>query len=148
MWGEITKEYTEKGTYAQTDLRAQFLDSKLQKGVEVRHFLDGLRTKREELASVGVTINEKDYQSTIIKSLPTSLANFASSQLTAARLYSSTKMIDPDTLISIIIKEAERQKAWGPMRSDHRDRDKDKDEALVAAPAGKPFHRGRGKYTR
>ena len=45
MWGKITKEYTEKGTYAQTDLRAQFLNSKLQKGVEVRHFLDGLWTK-------------------------------------------------------------------------------------------------------
>ena len=147
MWGEITKEYTEKGTYAQTDLRAQFLDSKLQKGVEVRHFLDGLWTKREELASVGVTIDEKDYQSTIIKSLPTSLVNFASSQLAATRLYSSTKTIDPDTLISIIIEEAEQQKARGPMHSDHCDCDKDKDEALAAASAGKPFHRGRGKHT-
>ena len=107
MWGEITKEYTEKGTYTQTDLHAQFLDSKLQKGVEVRHFLDGLRTKREELASISVMINEKDYWSMIIKSLPTSLANFASSQLAAVCLYSSTKMIDPDTLISIIIEEAE-----------------------------------------
>ena len=43
----------------------------------------------------------------IIKLLSTSLANFASSQLAAMRLYSSTKTIDPDTLISIIIKEAE-----------------------------------------
>ena len=34
------------------------------------------------------------------------------------------------------------------MHSDHRDRDKDKDEALAAMPAGKPFHRGRGKHTR
>ena len=107
MWGEITKEYTEKGTYTQTDLRAQFLDSKLQKGVEVHHFLNGLWTKREELASIGVTIDEKDYQSTIINLLPTSLANFASSQLAAVCLYSSTKSIDPDTLISIIIEEAE-----------------------------------------
>ena len=148
MWNEITKEYTEKGTYAQTDLRTQFLDSKLQKGVKVRHFLDGLRTKREELASVGVTINEKDYRSTIIKSLPTSLANFTSSQLAAARLYSSTKTIAPNTLISIIIEEAEHQKAWGTSRSDHRDHDKDKDEALAAAPAGKSTYRSKGKQTR
>ena len=42
MWGEITKEYTEKGTYAQMDLCAQFLNFKLQKGVEVCHFLDRL----------------------------------------------------------------------------------------------------------
>ena len=107
MWGEITKEYTEKGTYAQTDLRTQFLNSKLQKGVEVHHFLDGLQMKQEELASIGVTIDKKDYWLTIIKSLPTSLVNFASSQLAAARLYSSTKTINPDTLISIIIEEAE-----------------------------------------
>ena len=42
MWAEITKEYTEKGAYAQTDLRAQFLELKLAKGADVRQFLDGL----------------------------------------------------------------------------------------------------------
>ena len=147
MWNEITKEYTEKGTYAQMDLCAQFLDSKLQKGVEVCLFLDGLHMKQEELASVGVTIDEKDYRSTIIKSLPMSLAHFASSQLAAACLYSSTKTIAPDTLISIIIEEAEHQKAWGTSRSDHHDRDKDKDEALAAAPAGKSTYWSKGKQT-
>jgi hypothetical protein len=40
-----------------------------------------LRSKREELASVGVDIDEKDYRSTVISSLPTFLSNFASSQL-------------------------------------------------------------------
>ena len=76
-----------------------------------------------------------------------SLANFASSQLAAACLYSSTKMIAPDTLISIIIEEAERQKAWGTSRSNHCDHDKDKDEALAAAPAGKSTYRSKGKQT-
>ena len=33
------------------------------------------------------------------------------------------------------------------MCSNHHNRDKDKDEALAATPAGKPFHRGRGKHT-
>ena len=42
MWAEITKEYTEKGAYAQTDLHAQFLESKLAKGADVWQFLDGL----------------------------------------------------------------------------------------------------------
>ena len=77
-----------------------------------------------------------------------SLANFASSQLTATCLYSSTKMIAPDTLISIIIEEAERQKVQGTSCSDHRDHDKDKDEALAAAPAGKSTYRSKGKQTR
>lgn len=61
MWNEITKEYTEKGTYTQMHLCTQFLDLKLQKGGEVHHFLDRLCTKCEELASVGVVIDEKDY---------------------------------------------------------------------------------------
>ena len=42
MWAEITKEYTEKGAYAQMDLCAQFLESKLAKGADVQQFLDGL----------------------------------------------------------------------------------------------------------
>ena len=61
MWAEITKEYMEKGVYAQTDLRVQFLKLKLAKGADVRQFLDGLQMKREELVAVGVNIDEKDY---------------------------------------------------------------------------------------
>ena len=84
MWKEISKEYTEKGAYAQTDLRTQFLELRLAKGVDVCQFLDGLWTKKEELAAVGVSIDDMDFRLTIIKSLPNLLANFASSQLTAA----------------------------------------------------------------
>ena len=42
-----------------------------------REFLDGLHIKREQLAAVSVGIDEKDYISTIIGSLPFHLANFA-----------------------------------------------------------------------
>ena len=84
MWKEISKEYTEKGAYTQTDLRTQFLESKLAKGADVHQFLDGLWMKKEELAAVGVSIDDTDFRLTIIKSLPNPLANFVSSQLTAA----------------------------------------------------------------
>ena len=90
MWAEITKEYMKKGTYTQTDPCVQFLESKLAKGADIWQFLDGLQMKREELVAVGVDINEKDYRLMIIKSLPNLLANFASSQLTAARLFTVT----------------------------------------------------------
>ena len=69
-WDSIVAEYTEKGVYAQTDLRTRFLESKCPDKGNVREFLDNLRVKREELASVGVDIDEKDYRSTIISSLP------------------------------------------------------------------------------
>ena len=60
-WESIVTEYTEKGAYAQTDLRGRFLESKCLNKGNVQEFLDNLRVKREELASVGVDIDEKDY---------------------------------------------------------------------------------------
>ncbi|KAG2361726.1 hypothetical protein BDR07DRAFT_1461313 [Suillus spraguei] len=78
-------------------------------GGDVRAFLDELHAKRDELSAVGVQIEEKDYRSTIIQSLPNHLASFASGQLATARLYSITKTIDPDILISLIIEESECQ---------------------------------------
>ena len=65
-WDAITSKYTKKGAFAQTDLRTCFLKSKCPDKGNVRQFLDELRVKREELATVGVDIDEKDYCSTII----------------------------------------------------------------------------------
>ncbi|KAF8834455.1 hypothetical protein BDN67DRAFT_914980 [Paxillus ammoniavirescens] len=106
MWTEIVQEYTKKGGYAQMDLHTQFLELKLPKG-DIQQFLDSLCTKCEELASIVVVIDEKDYCLTIIKSLPDSLTNFISNQLTSSCLWSPTKTIDPDILISVIAEESE-----------------------------------------
>ncbi|KAG2041505.1 hypothetical protein BDR03DRAFT_1007316 [Suillus americanus] len=111
MWAEIVREYTEKGAYAQTDLHTKFLESKCPVRGDVRQFLDELRAKRDELSAVSIDIEEKDYRSTIIQSLPNHLAIFVSGQLTTARLYSPTKTINPDILISLIIEESERRTA-------------------------------------
>ena len=62
----------------------QFLKLKLAKGADVCQFLDGLQMKKEELATVGVSIDNMDFWSMIIKSLPNPLANFALNQLIAA----------------------------------------------------------------
>ena len=105
-WNSIVTEYTEKGAYAQTDLRQKFLELKCPAQGNVREFLDNLRVKKEELATVGVIIDDGDYCLTILSSLSTPLANFASMQLAAARMFSSEKTISPDVLISLINKEA------------------------------------------
>lgn len=57
--------------------------------------------KREELVQVGVDIDEKDYLSTIISSLPVSLLSFASAML---------KMIEPDVLLCLLMEEADQMK--------------------------------------
>ena len=142
-WDAIVTEYTEKGAYAQTDLRARFLESKCPDKGNVREFLDGLRVKREELASVGVDIDEKDYRLTIIASLPFALANFASSQLASARMYAPSKTIAPDSLISLISEEFERQKNQKSRRSG-KTKDDDKDEAMASTSSRK----GKHKYPR
>jgi hypothetical protein len=84
VWAEIVREYTEKGTYAQTNLQTKFLESKCPDKGDICTWLDSLRVQKEELAQVSVEIDEKDYHSTIILSLPIYLSGFASSQLAAA----------------------------------------------------------------
>jgi gag-polypeptide of LTR copia-type/Zinc knuckle len=134
-WDAIVHEYTEKGTFAQTEMRAKFLDLKCPDKGDAREFLDSLRTKREELATMGVDIDEKDYRSTIITSLPYSLANFASSQLASAKMYATTKTIAPDSLISLISEEADRQRSQRASRPKlpRRENDGKKDEALTVS---------------
>ncbi|KAF5329633.1 hypothetical protein D9619_009265 [Psilocybe cf. subviscida] len=135
-WEAIVAEYTEKGAYAQTDLRTKFLESKCPEKTNIREFLDNLRVKREELASVGVDIDEKDYHSVIISSLPVSLSNFASNLLASAQMFSSTKTLAPDVLISLISEESEQQKAQRSRRSG-KSKDDEKDEALSVGASSK-----------
>ena len=61
QWDMITTKYTEKGTFAQTDLHMHFLELKCSDKGNVCQFLDELQNKREELSTVGVMIDEKDY---------------------------------------------------------------------------------------
>ena len=69
-WDIITTEFTKKGTFSQTGLCMCFLELKCPEKGNVCQFLDDLRIKREELSMVGVDIDEKDYHSTIISSVP------------------------------------------------------------------------------
>ena len=88
-----------------------FLELKFPDKGNVHQFLDDLHIKREELVTVGVDVDEKNYHSTIISLLPIPLANFASNQLAFMKIYSTTKIIAPDSLISLISKEYECQRA-------------------------------------
>jgi hypothetical protein len=148
-WDAIVKEYTKKGTFAQTELHAKFLNLKCSEKANVCQFLDNLRSKREELVSVGADIDDKDYCSTISSSLPIFLSNFASSQLTAAKLYSPSKTIEPDALISIISEEFDHQKSQRarPIASGTKGSKDGDDEALAFTPGMKKKDDCRAKNT-
>jgi len=145
-WEAVVKEYTEKGAYVQTDMRAKFLASRCPEKGNVRDFLDQLRTKKEELVQVGVVISDSDYLSTIISSLPVSLSSFASAQLAAARMFAMTKTIKPDVLMSLLMEEAERQKAQQVRRAPKigKNEDETPNEALGATTNSKP-RKGKGQ---
>jgi hypothetical protein len=96
-----------------------------------REFLEGLRVKREELSQAGVVIDEKDYFSVIISSLPFSLSNFASYQLAATQF--STRKMTPDDLLSMLLEESDRQRVQFLCR---RGNGKGKDEVDEALSAG------------
>ena len=131
-WDTIVRKYTEKGVFAQMELCTCCLEMKcLDKG-DIRQYLDDLCVKQEELATLGMEIDEKNYRSTIIFSLPIHLSNFASNQLAVARLYAPTKTIDPDALISLIAEESECQHSQCIRRGNGSGKLKynDKDKAL------------------
>jgi len=93
-WDAIVVKFMEKGAYAKTDLRTMFLESGCPNKGKACEFLNGLHVKREQLAAMGVDIDEKNYISTIIGSLP-----FHLSQLTTARI--ATITLEPDQFIVI-----------------------------------------------
>jgi hypothetical protein len=97
-----------------------------------------LRVKKEELSTYGVTIEDKDYRSTVITSLPNHLSNFASNLLAGTRLYSSMKTIDPDNLIALILEESEHNMAARSRRSGMKSsKGDDEEEAISVSSNGK-----------
>jgi len=98
----------EKGNFAKTELRVNFLGLKCLERSDTREFLMDLQVKKEELANVGVNIDDKDYLSNIISFLPLSLSNFAATQLAAVKMFSMSKSIDPNVLMSLLMEEVDR----------------------------------------
>jgi hypothetical protein len=98
-------EFTAQSVYAQNDLEEAFFNMACTKGEDIRVFLTALHCKRKELAATGVWITHKEYQCTILRSLPDELAKFAV-QLLSSACYSGL-ILDTDTLINNVIEESE-----------------------------------------
>src|SRR6202522_3449770 len=140
-WEAVVKEYTVKGAYAQTEMRAKFLTSRCPERGNAKDFLRGLRLKKEELGQVGVKISDEDYSSTIISSLPNALSNFASMQMSWT-LQQTQQPMDASTLMTMLLQEAERQDLRNQKRKQTAGKAKDdeKNEALAVSterPRGK-----------
>ena len=94
--------------------------------------------------AAGVDIEGKDYQSTILSSLPISLANFASAQLAAAQMYSPTKTLDPDVLISLIGEKFDCQKIQHSCHYSGKPKDETTTKAMAVNPSSSKGKGGKG----
>ena len=139
-WEAVVREYMVKGVYAQTEIRVKFLLMRCPEKGNTKEFLRGLRLKREELVQVGVKISNEEYLSTIISSLPDPLANFTSLQMSWA-LQHTSKPIDANTLMTMLLQEAKRQTLLNQRHKQVNGKSKEEDgEALVVSddkPRGK-----------
>jgi hypothetical protein len=107
-WDCLVFEFTAQSIYAQNNLEEAFFSMACTKGEDIRVFLTALHCKREELAAAGVQITHKEYQRTLLKSLPDELVKFAAQLLSSAR--HSGLILDTETLINSVIEESEHLK--------------------------------------
>ncbi|KZT27770.1 hypothetical protein NEOLEDRAFT_1021166, partial [Neolentinus lepideus HHB14362 ss-1] len=85
-WAAIRDEFTHKGLHMQADICRHFMASKCSLKGNVRDFLEGLLMKKEELASIGVDISDKDLRATIVACLPEALSHFTAQTLASIEL--------------------------------------------------------------
>ena len=126
-WAHIQYIMTDRSMYARVQLRREFLESRCAKGVDVRTFLEELRLKKQELDDRGIEITREDYLTTITRSIPYHLSEYAATTLDAAEftirsmslvtgyhldenVIKNLKNVDPDYLIRMIQNEADRRK--------------------------------------
>jgi len=94
--------------YAQNDLEQACCQMRCPKGGDIRTFLTTLCCKKEELTAAGVHVMQKEYQRTILKSLPDELTKFATLLLSNAWI--SNQVVGTETLINNICEESKRLK--------------------------------------
>ena len=132
-WDCLVLEFTAQSIYVQNDLEQAFFDMRCPKGGDVRIFLTTLRYKKEELAAARVRVTQKEYQHTVLKSIPDELAKFASQILTNAWI--TSHIVDTKTLINSICEESEQLKnhrARNQQGQGGNKKDGQADEALAA----------------
>ena len=109
MWKTTVTEFKSKTVLVQADLRARFQSLKCPEKGDLRAHLDKLRSMREELAAVGVSLSDDEYTSTIIRSLPAHYANYIAHLSASAHLLKQT--LKPDDTMRYLTQEYDRLNA-------------------------------------
>ena len=105
IWVEIHTIHEGKSDLVQIDLRHRLHETHCEEGGDVKAHLGELLWLHESLASMGASLNEKDFAAIIMGSLPESYHPILSLMNAAARV--SKKILSPDKIMGIVSKEHE-----------------------------------------
>jgi hypothetical protein len=140
-WTLLSNDYQAKSAFAQANLHQAFLDMCCAKGIDIREFLNSLQYKKEELAAVGITVTNKEYERTILRGIPSKLVTFVSQLLSSTLILNQTVSVNLDALTNQICEEADRLKSRHNKGQGGK-KDSTMDEALAATASndGRPRH--------
>ena len=130
-WELVTKEFQAKSKYAQANLHQSFLDLHCVRGGDIQEFLESLSYKKEMLAATGMHVTEREHEHTILCSIPSKLAMFASTILVAAQVFNTST--DLNALENHICEEADHLKPWHMKGGDQGGGKKEATDGALAA---------------
>jgi len=107
-WDVVKQQFMVKSTYAWNALYQSFIDMQCLKGGDICTFLSSLMKWCNELLAASVTIGNKDFERTVLNSIPDPLATYALQFLGQARL--NGKPLEMRDIIYLLSKEADRIK--------------------------------------
>ena len=105
-WDIVKLEFMAKSAYTRNALHQSFMEMRCPKGGDVRAFLTSLKTRHNELLAAGVTVNDKDFEHTVLDGIPDALGTYALQLLTSARLNGNTLAMKD--IVYALSEEADR----------------------------------------
>lgn len=125
VWDAVSQIFEDRSTMVAIDLRLKLQSVKCGDTEDVRAHFDKLADMKERLASYGVTLDDHEYASILVGSLPSTYDPTLSSILASAKLSKTT--LDPDIVTSLIIDDFDRREV-----SKKKSKKDDKDVAYYA----------------
>jgi hypothetical protein len=128
MYSELVTMFETKSLVFVMDLRRKLITASCREGADLRAHFDELKKVREDLASAGHKLDEDDFVTTLMSSLPVSYNGFLGTIAGMLRVSDSTKLTSTK-LIQLVLEEHKRRTVLTSKQS----ADKTKDHALLAS---------------
>ena len=106
QWDIIKLKFMAKSAYTRNALHQSFMEMQCSKGGDVRAFLTSLKTWCNELLVAGITVNNEDFERTVLDGILDALGTYASQLLTSMCLNGNTLAMKD--IIHALSEEADR----------------------------------------